>query len=1151
MKTKSKKILLGLGIALLGNFATKAQGLQGIIVEKYYQTNAADAAWAATNSAATTLNVGSVVYRVYVDMAPGYKYNLAFGDANHNWKFTTTTNFYNDPNNGQAVGPQGNSVNNTKQGTTLIDSWLTVGGVANGKVGVLKTDDTDGSIGNSSGILTNTLGGIFGVAINSVVAGAQDGLAPGTNVAPTVLGLGTAADVFDQTPGSTFLVNGSSVAALGGVVGTTTTNAVLIGQFTTDGVFGFELNIQIQNTVTGLPETYVASNPQLGETVFPGLTLAPNLPPTVSVTGPSNIITGNVATFSATAADADGTVTAVQFQVDGVNLGSVITGTTGASTTFTANWTSTVGSHTITAIATDDDLDVTTSNSFVIVAANNQAPIVTVVAPAGAITGQLATFTATANDLDGTIASVSFSVDNVAIGTTLIGGPAYTLTWTATFGSHNVRASATDNLGAVGISPQVAFSVVNNIPPTAGIISPLNNAIITGTTAAVTISATASDADGTVSSVEFFVNNVSIGTDNSSPYSFNWTPSAFGANVLKVVATDNAAGTTTSSPITVNIANPNALPYSIGAISQQCNQGIFCLPISAASTYTVDDVIGYDIVLNYDAARVTPTGSITVNSTLINPAFVTVVNTFTNGVMNISAYFNNTAPANTEWNGTGDIFCVGFVKNTMTEVDTAVYSISSLDESYFIGVTPKLASNGRYTTYRDTTFAARLMFANSGLPVAYNSANPNDYLITNIYGTDAACVTNTAVAVQPDLTGNFVYNVLNGSSININRDILPGTSVQLVINGNDVIIGRQVLLNTASLTPSVYQIIALDVNLDGIVSSGDISQINQRSILSIPEFKQAWNYNAAGTNTLGVPSKDYIFIDSVRIQTNPAYAISTTYPLNNNIGYSKFKVPNTPFCLPVPQTSLGSCPTVDNEVYKGVLLGDADLNVAALTSTPGTQFRPNGDRVVIDLSKSIVNGNTVEVPVSFVSSNPVVALDFAMKFDESDLAYNQMVNYSSNTDAMAYLNPNDKTLRFTATNVDASAFSANQSVASIRFETQNGDIAPEQLNSLLGILNGNQVAVEVLGKTVGITSLSNDNSVSVHPNPTSGMLNVTSIGDATVQLFDLSGKVVLLETTVKASKTQQISLANLANGVYFVKISNADFVSIKKVVLSK
>ena len=1139
---KTKKIILGLGIALLGSFAAKAQGLQGIIVEKYYQTDANDAANALAQSAASALNVGSTVYRVYVAMAPGYKYNLAFGNANHDWKFTTTTNFYNDPNNGSAVGPQGTSLNNTKKNTVLIDSWLTTGGVCAGKVGVLKIEDTDGSIGNSNGVLANNPGGLYGVAINSVVTGAEDGLAPGTPVAPTSLGLNGADAVFDQTPGNSFLVNGGSVAALGGVVGTTTTNAVLIGQFTTDGTFGFELNIQIQNTVTLVSEIYVAKNAQPGETVFAGCTLAP---PTATITAPlngANVVTGNAVSIAASAS-ASGSITSVQFLVDGTSIGTDLTFPYTASYTATTN-----GSHTITAIATDNTGATGNATGVVINVAANIPPVITVASPAGAIVGDLVTFTATASDPDGTVASVSFSVNNVVIGTLLTSAP-YTTTWTAVLGVNTIRATATDNLSATTISSPVTIAVAANQPPTAAITSPANNAVFTAPQV-VTVNATASDPDGTVSQVVFYVNNVAQATLTSAPYTFTWT-SVIGAAVLTVKSTDNSGATTTSAPVNLNIANPNALPYEIGTVSQKCTQSGFCLPIGAATTYTVANVIGYDVILNYDATKVTPTGIISVNGSLITPSIVTVINTFSAGVMNISAFFNGLAPANAQWNGTGDIFCVGFTKNaSFNSVDTAVFSISSLQESYFNGVTPQLTSNGQYTTFKDSLFNASLRFWSNDSPLPYSTANPNTYLITNIYGSTPACVTNTVAApVQPDLNGNFTYNILNGSSISIQRDILATTNVQFGINANDVFIGREVLLNTATLTPSVYQMVALDVNLDGVVSAGDLSQMSQRAVLSIPEFKQAWNYNAAGVSN-GQLSKDWMFIDSSRVMNNAAYSISSTYPSNDNVGYSKAKVPSTPFCLPVTVTGLLSCPSITNEVYKGVLLGDADGNFATLSST--LQLRPNGDKVVIDLSNSVINGNTVDVPVSFVSASPVVAVDFQLQFDQSNLTYNTMVNYPSVSDALAYFNTNDKTLRYTSTNSDLTAYSVDRPVASIRFETTNGAIDASQLSSLVGILNGQQVPVEVLNSTVGIKSLSSaDNSVSVYPNPTSGILNVTSVGDATVQIFDMSGKQVLLQTTVSANKVQQINVSEFVNGVYIMKIFNNDFISINKVVLNK
>jgi hypothetical protein len=264
-------------ITLVAAFSfAKSQGLEAVVVEKYYSSNAADSINADNNGAITPLHVGSITYRVFIDMAPGYKYIQLFGNQDasanvlHPLVIKTTTNFYNDPNNGQ-VFPQGNTVINTKKNTTLIDSWLSVGGVCSGKMGVLKTEDTDGSIGNSNNVLTNNPGGVFGVAINSVVVGAQDGLMPGTAVAPNALGLGAATDVFDQSAGGTFSTTNGAIAALGGNIGVTPSNMILIGQFTTNGVLSFSLNIQISNTVTNVAEIYVPNNVQQGEFLFPGL----------------------------------------------------------------------------------------------------------------------------------------------------------------------------------------------------------------------------------------------------------------------------------------------------------------------------------------------------------------------------------------------------------------------------------------------------------------------------------------------------------------------------------------------------------------------------------------------------------------------------------------------------------------------------------------------------------------------------------------------------------------------------------------------------------------------------------------------------------------------------------------------------------------
>jgi hypothetical protein len=232
---------------------------------------------------------------------------------------------------------------------------------------------------------------------------------------------------------------------------------------------------------------------------------------------------------------------------------------------------------------------------------------------------------------------------------------------------------------------------------------------------------------------------------------------------------------------------------------------------------------------------------------------------------------------------------------------------------YLNGDKVNMEVKGTSTIYNGT-----LAFWLDNSPIAYNAANPNQYLITNIYGADSNCVKSPAPAIQPNLTGQFSYNILNGSVIKTERDILPATDVQTVINGFDVNLGHKVLVNDTSFIPSIFQLIALDVNADGVVSAGDISQINQRSVKTITEFKQKWNYNINGTSN-GLLSKDWLFVNSTLLNS-PAYKKSLSYPANDGSGYSKNNVPVVPFCLQVP--TAGS--------ITGILLGDVNGNYASI-----------------------------------------------------------------------------------------------------------------------------------------------------------------------------------------------------------------------------
>ena len=230
-----KKITLLFGLVAFSTIVRAQNGLEQIIVEKYYVSNAADAA-----GSTGTLPVGSVTYRVYADMLPGYKFQALYGDANHTLKLNTTTTFFNNEDRGASTA---NAIQSTylKNNSVALDSWFSVGAAAAGQFGVLKTED-DG-VANLLPIVSNSM-----LKNNDATAGialsVQDGIMVGSPQSVSLAGITTELDIFDATSqaGNSFITNDGAIAALSGATGPTSENRVLLGQFTTDGDLSFEFN---------------------------------------------------------------------------------------------------------------------------------------------------------------------------------------------------------------------------------------------------------------------------------------------------------------------------------------------------------------------------------------------------------------------------------------------------------------------------------------------------------------------------------------------------------------------------------------------------------------------------------------------------------------------------------------------------------------------------------------------------------------------------------------------------------------------------------------------------------------------------------------------------------------------------------------------
>ena len=1132
--------------------AQTGTGLEGIEVETYYISNAAD-------FTAHGVPLGSKTYRVYANLAAGYNIQSLYGgpvtvglDVD-SLVFFSSTNFWNDAANGSSFA-NGVSNGSLTSGAAIIDSWFSFGSGGGTRRGLQKTEDTDGGLATT---LTNSGGGM-GSPLTT-----HDGrfLANPGALTPAATGADLEAapyDVFfNAVVGNRFTTSGLPagfvISASGATAtGPTATNKVLLGQFTTTGAFGYHINLQLGTPTPGVSENWVASSPQAGEFTMPSLILIPNTPPTVAITTPAtniSVVAGTVVNVVATAADtAPGTVTQVQF----FNGATLLSTDTSSPYEYSFTAATTVN---LTAVATDNEGATTTSLVRIISVGANQPPVIVVAATPSTVvvTAPVNLSAPTLTDADGTIVSVQYYYRTtvggagIPIGALLTSAP-YTTVWTTpnVAGTYFVYGIATDNLGASTTASNVTVIVNANTPPAITLAIPTVLPITAP--ALVTLNATATDSDGTITNVKFFVNNVLVGSDNTgpNPRTFDW-PSTPGFKNFTARAFDNNGDSITSNLITIEIIDPAGAPYRVGNVSQTCIPETFCAPI--ISGVALDNVIGYDVIINYNAAKVEPTGNIIVRNLYVDSTRVEVVSSIeaSNSRMNFSAYFKANAPAGTEFNGAANqqVFCVEFAKlSTFNSVDTVTFTVSKLQESYANGILLKSVDPGNFTTYRDSLFDSSLKFWADNSPIVY-TAGTN--LITNIYGTDGVCANKATVGVTPDAIGNFVHNINLGRSISIERDIAGSTSVQPVINGADALLVRRLLINDASLRPNVYQIIAMDVNLDGVVSAGDASQINQRSVLIFPEFKQAWNYNADGTPIAPAQlSKDWLFVHN-SITSTPAFGISTTFPNDNGIGYSKQRVPSLAFCSPTPVTNFATCPFIGDEIYKGILLGD--VNGSFRNIAPSVTLRSN-NRITFDLGQAVTNDdNTVDVPVYVSSDETVNAVDFALSFNEEKLTFNNVIANSTNIQALSHLNESDRTLRFTSNSLIE--YNINQKVAIVRFNLLNNEgVSIEDLLSTDGYINGEKVNVEVINRISGDVQDENIN-VLVFPNPTSGIFNINPTTDATAQLFDLNGKQISNALPVLANQNNEINVQDLNSGVYMVKIYNEKFVITKKIFVTK
>ena len=257
---------------------------------------------------------------------------------------------------------------------------------------------------------------------------------------------------------------------------------------------------------------------------------------------------GETVSFTATATDSDGTIASTQWLVGGLE---VATGTS-------ANIALSNGETVVTFKSTDNDgaSSTTTVTITVQAAVANVSPSVSIsggdrtIADTDGSAGETVSFTATATDSDGTIASTQWLVggSEVATGTSAsisLGNGATVVTF-----------KATDNDGASTSTTATITVEAPNVSPSVSISGGDRTIADTDGSAGETVSftATATDSDGTIASTQWLVGGSEVATGTSASISLG-----NGATVVTFKATDND-GASTSTTATITVEAPNVSP---------------------------------------------------------------------------------------------------------------------------------------------------------------------------------------------------------------------------------------------------------------------------------------------------------------------------------------------------------------------------------------------------------------------------------------------------------------------------------------------------------------------------------------------------------------------------------------------------------------
>ncbi len=467
-------------------------------------------------------------------------------------------------------------------------------------------------------------------------------------------------------------------------------------------------------------------------------------------------------------------------------------------------------------------------------------------------------------------------------------------------------------------------------------------------------------------------------------------------------------------------------------------------------------------------------------------------------------------------------------------------------------------------------------------------------VVTPISASASASNTNLTCGASTNLTAtggtNYVWSPASGlSATNIANPVATPnntTTYTVTVSSGSCTATANVTINVNSLTVSTSNNVTV---CEGSSTQLTASPSGTGYYTNVADGYAFSQYNNSYVSITG----GTVFVDNSSPTMDDVVSGAITIPafIFNNITYTSIYISSNGFI------TFGSAPTATNytpisstENYAGCVAAFAQDLGAFSSFNSEIRYKLQGTDFIIQYKNvGRYSGSSVDEELSFqivldVANHKVGIIYSSVIWSGSSTVYPQVgLRGPNNTFAS---NVNNRTVAATANSwINSTAGTSNNSTCYIDFSVEpnsgltylwtpaNFYTATYAWSPTAGLNNPNisnpiatptsttdytvtmsygnsctassTVNVNVVVCT-GIDEVGNSSNLEIYPNPTNASINIIGTQNKFIEISNVNGSVMM---QIKSSnKNEMIDLSGFATGVYFVKVSDAKTVSIKKVV---